>query len=48
MLVISLIEEDIFAVPAFGGPLLEDALFVDPVLCTEALPVYSAHFLPSR
>jgi hypothetical protein len=44
MLVISLVEEDVFAVSAFGGPLFEDAFFVDPVFCTEALPVYSAHF----
>jgi hypothetical protein len=44
MLVIRLVEEDIFAVPAFGRPFLEDTFFVDPVFSTEALPVYSAHF----
>jgi len=48
MLIISLVEEDIFAVPAFGGPLLEDAFFIDPVLCAETLPVHSANCFPSR
>jgi hypothetical protein len=46
MLVISLVEEYVFAVAAFGRPLLEDAFFADPVFCTEALPVYGAHFFP--
>lgn len=43
MLVISLVEEYVFAVSAFGSPLLKNAFLVDSVFCTEALPVYSAH-----
>lgn len=47
MLVVRLVEEDIFAVSTFGRPFLEDTFFVDSVFSTEALPVHSAHFFQS-
>ena len=44
MLVVSLIEEHVLAIAAFCCPFLENALLVDSVLSTEALPVYGTHF----
>ena len=44
MLVVGLVEEDVLAVAALGGPLLEDALLVDAVLGAEALPEHGAHW----
>jgi hypothetical protein len=38
MLVIGLVEKHVFAVATLGRPVLEDAFFVDPVLCAQPLP----------
>ena len=43
MLIIGLIKENILAVAALGGPVFEDAFFVDTVLGTKPLPEDRPH-----
>lgn len=38
MVVVCLIEKDIFTISTFRRPVLEDALLVDSMLSTETLP----------
>ena len=42
MLVIGLIEEGILAVTPFSYPVFENALFIDTMLSTKALPINGA------
>lgn len=45
VLVVRLVEKHVLAIAAFRRPLLENALFIDPVFGTESLPVHGAHLI---
>jgi hypothetical protein len=42
VLVVGLVEEDVFAIVCFGGEVLNHAVFADAVLGTKALPEFRA------
>ena len=44
MLIVGLVEEDVFPITTLGRPLFQDTLLVDAMLSTQSLPVYGAHF----
>ena len=48
MLIIGLVEEDIFAIPAFSRPFFEDTVTADPMLGTKALPEYGTHWIARK
>jgi len=43
VLIIGLVEEHVFTIATLRRPFLEDALFVDAMFSTQALPVNGAH-----
>ena len=47
VLVVCLVEENVFTIPSFRRPFFKDALIADPVLGTEALPKHGAHWTGS-
>ena len=42
--IVCLVEEDVLAIASFCCPFFENPLFVDPMFCTQALPVYRTHY----
>lgn len=43
MFIVCLVEEDIFTVPPFCGPLLQDAVFTDSMFRAKTLPEDGSH-----